>query len=172
MCSKEKHRSLTKQTTFKSSMTTTRSTRRGLILQILRKRRGSGSKRILLLVACQNCIIVIFCGSLSSSSSFSLFLVSPPIRLFSLRLQFVVIVASMAFFSESISQLNKMCCWHLLFHREVFWCCRQEWRSERLIRAHEISKMLQDVIQTLWSDANSAEVAKLGLAFVSWSMTI
>jgi hypothetical protein len=26
----------------------------------------------------------------------------------------------MAFFSESISQLNKMCCWHLLFHREVF----------------------------------------------------
>jgi hypothetical protein len=25
--------------------------------------------------------------------------------------------------------------------------------------------MLQDVIQTLWSDANSAEFAKLGLAF-------
>jgi hypothetical protein len=83
--------------------------------------------------------------------------VSPPIRLVSLRLQFVVIVAGMAFFSESINQLNKMCCWHLLFQREVFLCCR----------AHEISKMLQDVIQTLWSDANSPEVAKLGLAFVS-----
>jgi hypothetical protein len=61
-----------------------------------------------------------FLSSLSSSSSFSLFLVSPPIRLFSLRLQFVVIVAGMAFFSESINQLNKMCCWHPLFHREVF----------------------------------------------------
>jgi len=60
-----------------------------------------------------------FLSSLSSSS-FSLFLVSPPICLFSLRLQFVVIVAGMAFFSESINQLNKMCCWHLLFHREVF----------------------------------------------------
>jgi hypothetical protein len=93
--------------------------------------------------------------------------ISPPIRLFSLRLQFVVIVAGMAFFSKSINRLNKMCCWHLLFQREVFLCCREEWRSERLIRAHEISKMLQDVIQTLWSDANSPEVAKLGLAFVS-----
>ncbi len=61
-----------------------------------------------------------FLWSLSSSSSFSLFLVSPPIRLFSLRLQFVVIVASMAFFSESISQLNKMCCWHLLFIEKCF----------------------------------------------------
>ncbi len=54
-------RSLTKQTTFKSSMTTARSTGRGLILPILRKRRrGSSSKRVLL-VACQNCTIVIFC---------------------------------------------------------------------------------------------------------------
>ncbi len=118
---KEKDESLTEQTTFKSSMTTTRSTGRGLILPILMKRkRGSSSKRVLLLVACQNCTIVILCPLLSSSSSFSLFLVSPPIRLFSLRLQFVVIVGGMAFFSESINQLNKMCCWRLLFHREVF----------------------------------------------------
>jgi len=58
---KEKDRSLTEKTTFKSSMTTTRSTGRGLISPILRmRRRGSGSKRVLL-VACQNCIIVIFC---------------------------------------------------------------------------------------------------------------
>jgi hypothetical protein len=61
---KEKDKSLTEQMTFKSSLTTTRSTGRGLILQILRTRRRSSSKRVLLLVAGPNRMMILLCLTL------------------------------------------------------------------------------------------------------------
>jgi hypothetical protein len=41
------------------------------------------------------------------------------------------------------------------------------WRLERLRRAYEIANILQAVIESLLSDADPAEVAKLDLASVS-----
>jgi hypothetical protein len=72
----------------------------------------------------------------------------------------------------SLASDYTMYCWYLQFHRQVFWCCRQEWRSEKLRRAYEIANILQAIIDSLLSEADPFELAKLDLASVSWSMTI
>jgi hypothetical protein len=47
-------------------------------------------------------------SSLSYSSSFNLFVVSPPVHLFSLRLQFIVVVGAWHFFLANVSVSGSM----------------------------------------------------------------